>query len=171
MTGATHAVLAEVLAAAVWPGAPVEVYLCAIVGGLAPDLDSHGSAITRMRGLAPFGRAASNVAHAVHARHRGPTHSLLALALVVCLAPLAMVRLLHWQETYAMAFILGYALHIAADMLALAGVPVFWPFSKKRRSPLPHALRFRTGLVAPSAVSARGANCAAGRSRPNRAPL
>ena len=75
MTGATHAVLAQVIAAAVWPGAPVEVYLCAIVGGLAPDLDSHGSAITRIQGIAPAGRVAANVAQAAHVRHRGPTHS------------------------------------------------------------------------------------------------
>ena len=144
MTGATHAVLAQVIAAAVWPGAPIEVYLCAIVGGLAPDLDSHGSAITRMRGIAPLGQMASNVAQVAHVRHRGPTHSLLALALFAC-AALAIVSVLHWSPIYALAFSLGYAVHIASDMLTISGVPLFWPFSKKHHSPLPRALRFRTG--------------------------
>jgi membrane-bound metal-dependent hydrolase YbcI (DUF457 family) len=66
------------------------------------------------------------------------------LALVVCLAPLA-ANLAHWSPSYALAFILGYALHIAADMLTLSGVPALWPFSRARVSPLPRALRFRTG--------------------------
>lgn len=145
MTGATHAVIAQVAAAAMWPGAPIEVYLCAIVGGLAPDLDSPGSAITRMRGIAPLGRAASSVAQVAHVRHRGPTHSLLALALVVFLAPLVMTRLLHWPPTFAPAFALGYALHIAADTLTRSGVPILWPLSNVRLSPLPRALRLRTG--------------------------
>ena len=144
MTGATHAVLAQVIAAAVWPGAPVQVYLCAIVGGLAPDLDSHGSAITRIQGIAPAGRVAANAAQAAHVRHRGPTHSLLALALVVCLG-LVGVKFMRLPAIYPLAFTLGYALHIGADMLTISGVPVLWPFSKKRRSPLPRALRLRTG--------------------------
>jgi inner membrane protein len=144
MTGATHAVLAQVIAAAVWPGAPVQVYLCAIVGGLAPDLDSPGSAITRIQGLAPAGRVAANVAQAAHVRHRGPTHSLLALALVVCLG-LAGVKFVHLPVIYPLAFCLGYFVHITSDMLTISGVPLFWPFSKKRRSPLPRALRLRTG--------------------------
>ena len=144
MTGATHAVLAGVIAAAVWPGAPIETYLCAVVGGLAPDLDSHGSAITRMGGIGPAGRIASNVAQMARVRHRGPTHSLVALALFACVA-LAVVAVLHWPVVNALAFSLGYAAHIGADMLTLSGVPVLWPFSKKRRSPLPYRLRFRTG--------------------------
>ena len=143
MTGATHAVLAQVIAAAVWPGAPVQVYLCAIVGGLAPDLDSHGSAITRMGGIGPAGRIASNVAQMAHVRHRGPTHSLVALALFAC-AALAIGNVLHWPVVNALAFSLGYAVHIASDMLTISGAPLFWP-CKKRYSPLPRRLRFRTG--------------------------
>jgi inner membrane protein len=144
MTGATHAVLAQVIAAAVWPGAPVQVYLCAIVGGLAPDLDSHGSAITRINGIAPAGRVAANVAQMAHVRHRGPTHSLLALALCAC-AGLALVKFLNLSAIYPLAFCIGYVAHIGADMITISGVPVLWPFSKKRYSPLPRYLRLRTG--------------------------
>jgi membrane-bound metal-dependent hydrolase YbcI (DUF457 family) len=144
MTGATHAVLAQVIAAAVWPGAPIETYLCAVVGGLAPDLDSHGSAITRVQGIAPAGRVAANVAQMAHVRHRGPTHSILALAFFAC-ATLAIASVLHWSPIYALAFSLGYAVHIASDMLTISGAPLFWPCRKKRYSPLPRRLRFRTG--------------------------
>jgi membrane-bound metal-dependent hydrolase YbcI (DUF457 family) len=144
MTGATHAVLAQVIAAAVLPGARIEVYLCAIVGGLAPDLDSHGSAITRIQGIAPAGRVAANVAQAAHVRHRGPTHSLLALALLACVG-FALVKLLHLPTIYPLAFCIGYAVHIASDMMTISGVPFLWPFRKKRYSPLPRPLRLRTG--------------------------
>jgi inner membrane protein len=144
MTGATHAVLAQVIAAAFWPGARVEVYLCAIVGGLAPDLDSHGSAITRMNGIAPAGRVAANVAQMAHVRHRGPTHSILALAFFACVG-LALSKFLHIAGIYPLAFCLGYAVHIAGDMLTISGAPLLWPWRKKHVSPLPRCLRLRTG--------------------------
>jgi membrane-bound metal-dependent hydrolase YbcI (DUF457 family) len=43
------------------------------------------------------------------------------------------------------AFLLGYLLHILADSLTITGVPFLWPYRTHEFSPLPKALRIRTG--------------------------
>jgi membrane-bound metal-dependent hydrolase YbcI (DUF457 family) len=46
-----------------------------------------------------------------------------------------------------LAFTLGYALHIAADMLTRSGVPLFWPLFRRAFGLLPKFLRFETGSL------------------------
>jgi inner membrane protein len=114
--------------------APSLNYLAmAVLGSLAPDLDSPKSSLGRRvrslsRGLKSF------------SGHRGFTHSLLAcfvlglgLALICSTRP-------GW-EAYGVAFIIGYTSHILADWLTREGVPLLWPFPKRFHCPL----NFATG--------------------------
>lgn len=55
-------------------------------------------------------------------KHRGATHSLLALALV------SVLGYRFGDEWFAVAIISGYASHLVADLLTLEGVSLAWPF-------------------------------------------
>ena len=61
--------------------------------------------------------------------HRAFTHTGLCFALLAW-------GVLHWTpvgfQAYALAFLVGYASHIVADMLTEGGVPLLWPLSSKR---------------------------------------
>ena len=117
------------------PGSlPPELGLAAL-GSLLPDIDEPQSLMGRRLGFLAwpiklvFG-------------HRGFTHSLVALALVLAgLAAAAGAGLL--PAAGAAAFWVGYAGHLAGDGLTTSGVPLFWPAEARVRAPL----TFPTGGV------------------------
>ena len=80
-----------------------------------------------------------------HPGHRGPTHSLvwcLALALAAHLAAAA----LNGEPIgplLALAVLAGSLSHVLADGLTVAGVPLWWPF-RRRRTVFLGALAFPT---------------------------
>jgi inner membrane protein len=110
-----------------------------IVAGMAallPDLDHPHSAV---------GRLLPRWWHRLTPGHRGPTHSLvwcLGLAVAAYVANSAVdgesARLL-----LTLAVLAGSLSHVLADGLTVAGVPLWWPF-RRRRSVFLGALAFRT---------------------------
>lgn len=63
--------------------------------------------------------------------HRGFSHSLLGL--LAFAAPwFLFLTLLRLPLLWGAYFGVGYLLHVAADLLCNAGVPLFWPFAKHR---------------------------------------
>ncbi len=104
-------------------GLPVaETLLAAVIGGAAatlPDLDHHASFASRR---------VTGAGAVAWLRHRGPTHSLAALA--------AFAALLRWglaaSGLPAPAWVWpvavsGYASHLAADLLTVEGLQLLWP--------------------------------------------
>jgi membrane-bound metal-dependent hydrolase YbcI (DUF457 family) len=78
-------------------------------------------------------------------RHHGPTHSLvwcLGLAVAVYVANSA-VDGEPAGSLLALAVLAGSLSHVLADGLTVAGVPLWWPF-RRRRSVFLGALAFRT---------------------------
>lgn len=77
-------------------------------------------------------------------RHRSVTHSVFVwLGLSGLLG-----FLLWWLEhslVIAIAFFLGYGLHLVADGLTMMGVEYLWPVKKRRYRLLPEKFRLRTG--------------------------
>lgn len=128
MTGKTHALIgaaAVMLFHPAMPGTPIGYGVAvavAVVGALAPDVDSDESEIRQMtktnrkRGLHGW------LVSALMPSHRGITHSLLALLAVYVLAALYAPA---W--VYGLAFVLGYASHLLADGITTSGIPFLWP--------------------------------------------
>ncbi|MDD2704553.1 MAG: metal-dependent hydrolase [Acidocella sp.] len=96
----------------------------AVAGSLLPDIDHPQSWI---------GRRARPVSTMVAATlgHRGVTHSALAVAALVAL-------LMHagYRHGVVCALAVGYASHLAADMLTPRGLPLAWPLRKTWSLPL-----------------------------------
>ena len=137
MTGKTHIV------AGLWCGlgaailtqspAPQALLFMAVAGLTAtlPDID-HPRAHLRQR-LGFLGHALLG-----WLRHRGPTHSLIALVLVGITA-------LHFWPLYALPALLGYGSHIVTDMMTPRGLAVLWPLFGRSFWLLPKILRITTG--------------------------
>lgn len=89
------------------------------LGGLLPDIDEPNSYI---------GRRSLGIAKQVKKAfgHRGFTHSLLAWGAITA------VLLLQHFSPFTLGLCLGYAFHVLADYCSSQGVPLLWPFSKKR---------------------------------------
>ena len=110
-----------------------------IVGGLTgllPDVDHPHSAV---------GRLLPRWWHRLTPGHRGPTHS---LAWCLAVAVLAYVgnSAVNGQPAgplLALAVLAGSLSHVLADGLTVAGVPLWWPF-RRRRAVFLGALAFRT---------------------------
>ena len=85
-----------------------------LIGSYGPDIDSVSIFTRNGKPLKWF------------VKHRGPTHSLLALVLFALI-----VLLITSNWYYTLAFATGYFFHLLMDSLTLSGVPMFWP-SKKR---------------------------------------
>lgn len=104
-------------------GVPVTGYnsLAAAFGGLLPDIDHPESVVgRRVRFL--------SVPIASVFGHRGFTHSLLAVVLV---GVLAFQFTLHGQSLL-LPVCIGYLSHILGDALSASGVPLLYPWSKRR---------------------------------------
>ena len=160
MTGKSHLTIGLVTYASLWVrplgplGAPlfagspdvralpVALILVAL-GALLPDLDHPRGALAReeVAGV-PLLRPVARGIGAIFG-HRGPTHSLPALAALLALSgwpglPWAWLNL-GWLLGW------GYALHLAADALTKAGVPLLWPLRARFGLPPVRRLRFASG--------------------------
>jgi membrane-bound metal-dependent hydrolase YbcI (DUF457 family) len=115
----------------------------AVVGGLAPDIDSDESKARRMTGTNRQSGPLGWLASLLLPRHRGLTHEPLILVLLA-----AMVL---WLPHPALvAFAVGYATHLVADALTVGGIP----FLGRRVHLLPGWSRVRTGSVAEHLLTA-----------------
>ncbi|WP_187254664.1 metal-dependent hydrolase [Alkalicoccus halolimnae] len=91
-----------------------------LLGSLLPDIDETGSWLgRRTKPLAVFIKALFG--------HRGLTHS------GIVLAP-AIYGFLQVEQMFISGLLFGIAAHILADLLSYGGVPLFYPFNKKRTS-------------------------------------
>jgi inner membrane protein len=110
--------------------------IVAALAGLLPDVDHPHSAV---------GRLLPRWWHRLTPGHRGPTHSLvwcLALAVAVHAANGALNGA-GAGPLLALAVLAGSLSHVLADGLTVAGVPLWWPF-RRRRSVFLGALAFPT---------------------------
>lgn len=128
MKGTTHALLGVAALVALQPWAPlptqpialVEAVMCAAIGALLPDIDSDESLIRHETHTARSDGLVGWLVSWLMPSHRGVTHSGLAALVVFGLSRL----IPHYTLT---ALAIGYAAHIAADMLTRQGVPLLWP--------------------------------------------
>lgn len=113
----SHAVIGAAAGVAVAHATGASMVAGGIVAGLAgllPDVDHPHAAV---------GRLLPRWWHRLTPGHRGPTHSLVWCA--------------------GLAVLAGALSHVLADGLTVAGVPLWWPF-RRRRSVFLGALAFRT---------------------------
>lgn len=121
---------------------PMSVVAIAAVSAVIPDIDIPGSKITKIRGLKWISRPLSILINKLGG-HRGVFHTPI---LYVVLSILLM--LLHVPMFLVQGFLLGTLSHILLDALNPAGVPLFWPLSKKRV----HIGNIKTGSFGESIV-------------------
>ncbi len=115
----------EVLATADWWHIiPATLLTC-----LLPDLD-HPHSFTGQR-LPWIARPLSRLVG-----HRGLTHSLLIIIVLLYLCQLHPVGMRLPAPDIMQSLVLGYCSHIVADMLTPAGVPLLWPCRFRFRIPL-----------------------------------
>jgi inner membrane protein len=113
---------ATTLAAAdFWPITPT-VLIAAFVGSLAPDIDHPYSTL---------GRPLFFLSYPLNAAigHRTGTHSFLAMAICTAAA-------LFWESAgfsnVGYGFLVGYAAHIAADLITIEGCALLFPWDRAR---------------------------------------
>lgn len=137
MMGHTHALVGSALALGVAIAthtAPNTTLLLLAAGGLAallPDVDHPRAPIRRKLGCIGaliFGGL----------KHRGITHTLLALVAVTSAALVSLPSLV------GIVITIGYLSHILGDLLTVSGLPIFWPYKKESYHLLPKRLRLTT---------------------------
>jgi inner membrane protein len=135
----SHALIGAAAGVAVAHATAESLLAGGIVGGLAgllPDIDHPHAAV---------GRLLPRWWHRLTPGHRGPTHSLvwcLALAVAVHVANGALNGAAA-GPLLALAVLAGSLSHVLADGLTVAGVPLWWPF-RRRRTVFLGVLAFRT---------------------------
>ena len=113
------------------------------VGGLVallPDIDHPKAPIRRKLGCLGnllFGRL----------KHRGITHTLIAILAVAAAAYSALPPLI------GELVIMAYYSHILADMLTVSGLPVFWPYKKESYHLLPKRFCMTTNTLPEHLIS------------------
>jgi inner membrane protein len=125
MKGITHLLLGLGSGVAIAAVAPPDMALRAAtiaaggIGGLLPDID-HPKAI--------ISKYAIGIGGAVRlvASHRGPTHTVLFIAVLMGL--LYLIKAPEWIMAAAAG---GMVSHILADMLTVAGVPLLMPLTRR----------------------------------------
>ncbi len=132
MTGRTHllagiAIGATLAATQTQIGLVLAAALAGGFGGLLPDIDHPKSIIS---GYTP-GSGLLRMAIS----HRGPTHTLLFIALI---AALCLVSPL--PGVISLAFVAGMSLHLLCDMATPAGVRLLWPLSRRSWRVAPYRL-------------------------------
>ena len=157
-------------AAADTRGAAAAVLLgAAWVGSLLPDADLAGARFyrrTRIERRVPLARLAGTLLRlpvrlSLLLGHRGPTHSLLA-----CVFATALTGILAWlidpdlAPTAATGTAIGYGAHIAADACTPSGVPMWAPFSRRRRCAAARARQPIRRVGSPVRATARWRNAA-----------
>ena len=124
------------------PHIPVNAVALVVVmlSSLLPDIDHPGSWLGRR--LKIISVPLSNIIG-----HRGFTHSLLAVFLIVyCL-----LSYFYNLNYILLAIFIGYLSHILADFLTKSGVPLLWPAKNRFFMPI---LAFRTGSYVEYLVTA-----------------
>ena len=89
--------------------------IIALIATLIPDIDTKHSRIGKYKIFRPLQFFFS---------HRGPTHSLVFLILICLL-------LILWNFAFAVAFFIGFGLHLIVDGCTIMGIYVFWPLKKR----------------------------------------
>lgn len=106
----------------------IAVVAVSAIAGLMPDIDHPGSTISDM--LGPISKVFNWLERKIMPsgmQHRGVTHTaIIPLILLAAWATYAD------QSLLLMAFIQGYASHIALDCLTEQGCPILWPLTKFR---------------------------------------
>lgn len=105
--------------------------IVAAVGSLLPDIDSDESLIRRSTGTNRSsgwgGRIISWLISIPSGGHRVAFHSPLVLL------ALSWIALIYFRGNLpAVAFAMGYGLHLLADALTVEGIPWLWPFTRRR---------------------------------------
>jgi inner membrane protein len=119
----THIVSSLALGAGIATYTPVSFTISyaagLMIGSLLPDIDEPNSYI---------GRRSFGISNQVKKAfgHRGFTHSLLAFIIV------AAFLLSQHYSLFTLGLCLGYGFHILADYCSTQGVPLLWPFQRKR---------------------------------------
>ena len=143
----------------------------AVWGSWLPDADRlgtrahrRGRAARRHLAFAALGAVLRLplVMFALLARHRGPSHSLAACALMAALAAVLAAMVGGLGAAVAGGCGCGYCAHVLADACTPSGVCLWWPVSRRRVWLLPRPLRIRTGsfretLLAVAAAAVAGA--------------
>lgn len=106
------------------------IVTAACFGAALPDIDHPRAGLRQRLGVIGDGLLG-------WLKHRGPTHSLLALAAVILIG-------LHTNIVYGAAVAVGYASHILADMSTHSGVYLLWPGYRQPVWVLPRKLRVST---------------------------
>jgi inner membrane protein len=160
VTGKSHLTIGVVTYVSVWLG-PLGPVMAPLFGGsraalalpaagllvafgaLLPDIDHPRGALAQeeIAGVPVFKPLAWGIGTLFG--HRGPTHSLLALAVVILFGQWPWAP---WERANIGWLIgWGYASHLAADALTKSGVPLFWPLAARFGFPPVRALRLVTG--------------------------
>ncbi|MFT4325272.1 metal-dependent hydrolase [Candidatus Liberibacter solanacearum] len=96
------------------------IALGALLSCLLPDIDHSQSFISRHLKIISFFTS-------YILKHRGFTHSILAVILYVeCIHQFFPSTLIPYQD-FQDAMIIGYVSHLVADILTPAGIPLLWP--------------------------------------------
>jgi inner membrane protein len=105
---------------------PIEAVgtMAAAIGGLLPDIDHPKSALGRR---IPF----ISIPLSYLVGHRGVTHSLMAVVVMLILLPIAAFTMDTRIALLVAPVCLGYLSHIAGDAMTPSGVPLLWPNRKR----------------------------------------
>ena len=105
---------------------PIEAVgtMVAAMGGLLPDIDRPKSALGRR---IPF----ISIPLSYLVGHRGVTHSLMAVVVMLILLPIAAFTMDTRIALLVAPVCLGYLSHIAGDAMTPSGVPLLWPKRKR----------------------------------------
>lgn len=93
----------------------VTFILVALIATLIPDIDTKHSKIGNHKIFRPI---------QFFFAHRGPLHSFTFLILIFILLNL-------WNFAIAVAFFIGYGLHLFADSFTKMGIYAFWPLKRR----------------------------------------
>ena len=96
-----------------------------IMGVLMPDIDTPTSTISKTAPLLP------KVIHSCFG-HRGFTHSPFCVFLLFLL--FRTVDFGNWIYSFFMGFLIGYGMHLIQDFFTKGGIPLLFPFIKKKYS-------------------------------------
>lgn len=107
------------------------------VGALLPDIDHANSYISKRVPIIP-------TLLSFYTKHRGFTHSLLGIIVVLALLVAANL-FFHLQAIVVLGFGIGYILHITADALTVSGIKNFCCNKTLYLAPKP--LRCKTGSM------------------------
>jgi inner membrane protein len=106
-----------------------------ILGSIAPDIDNRKSIIGNKM------KITSTVTNKIFG-HRGITHTPALLLAMFLIGVVALVMTDSWKYFPVLCgFAVGYASHLFLDMLTKGGIPLLFPFSRKRINLTP----FKTG--------------------------